>query len=795
MLKKITLKWLLLCLLASLAANSFSAVNTILADKNFFHRDNDGRLIIQFQKPMGYISHFPAKKGKTLKITLKELFASVQPGTIISDRLIVAREGNPPFTDINYDQEGNRNGTLTIQFNQEVEYSVKSSRDRKSLSITLVNISSNKVKSSKSINSSLPAYALHLMTSSSPIDPLNQPALKNFKDYDIYVTESSKGSRTRYTLSLGYFYSLSVAKKNLKRLKPFYSSAWINKVTGKQRDIADTWFYNIRLKRLADSPKTKGKPAKIDQLMERARQAMIDKKYKQAIRLFTRIQQLGGGSVKKQTKELLGLARERNGQFAHAKAEYQEYLKLYPDGEDAERVKQRLLGLLTARSRPKQKLKKTKNNGVEPEWNFFGSLFQFYRFQRNATDTDDAITTDNSLASDIHLSGRKRGLDFNQRFDIALSNRLDFVDDRDANDGRLHSFYYDLSKRDDNYGGRIGRQTHNSDGVLGRFDGVIVNKRFSTDTKLNVLAGFPVELTTRDGVDTERKFLAVSYDMDALFLDTDFKVYALHQTNEGFTDRQAIGTQFKYIDDNTSFFATVDYDIFFSELNQATFIGTWRNKENTSISLFVDHRQSPLITTNNALIGQSVQSLSALSQTYSEDEIYQLARDRTSTYSAISVSASTQLSTEYQLSGDITASTLDGTTESGGVAATEGTDTEIYYNINLIINNLFTDSDVSILGLRYNDATTADITQLSISSNISYDRKWRISPRLIIDYRDNVNGTSRTTLKPRLLVNYRASRAWKYELDLGFEDTESEGALATQSENAFYISLGYIYDF
>lgn len=32
---------------------------------------------------------------------------------------------------------------------------------------------------------------------------------------------------------------------------------------------------------------------------------------------------------------MLGLARERNGQLAHAKAEYEEYLREYPNGEGA----------------------------------------------------------------------------------------------------------------------------------------------------------------------------------------------------------------------------------------------------------------------------------------------------------------------------------------------------------------------------------------------------------------------------------------------------------------------------
>ncbi|MBK7285565.1 MAG: hypothetical protein IPI83_15680 [Sphingomonadales bacterium] len=46
-------------------------------------------------------------------------------------------------------------------------------------------------------------------------------------------------------------------------------------------------------------------------------------------------------------RELLGLTRERKGQAAHARAEYEEYLRRYPAGEASDRVRQRLAALLS----------------------------------------------------------------------------------------------------------------------------------------------------------------------------------------------------------------------------------------------------------------------------------------------------------------------------------------------------------------------------------------------------------------------------------------------------------------
>ncbi len=68
-----------------------------------------------------------------------------------------------------------------------------------------------------------------------------------------------------------------------------------------------------------------------------------------AVRLLTRLIEYPEHPRRAEAQELLGLARERNGQLAHAKAEYEEYLRRYPDGPAVGRVAQRLSALTTLR--------------------------------------------------------------------------------------------------------------------------------------------------------------------------------------------------------------------------------------------------------------------------------------------------------------------------------------------------------------------------------------------------------------------------------------------------------------
>jgi tetratricopeptide (TPR) repeat protein len=76
--------------------------------------------------------------------------------------------------------------------------------------------------------------------------------------------------------------------------------------------------------------------------------SLASKNYPQATAYFTKAVETGSGTTKRNALEMLGLAREKAGQMAHARAEYERYLKAYPKGEGSNRVRQRLSAVLAA---------------------------------------------------------------------------------------------------------------------------------------------------------------------------------------------------------------------------------------------------------------------------------------------------------------------------------------------------------------------------------------------------------------------------------------------------------------
>src|SRR5881227_2553095 len=74
-------------------------------------------------------------------------------------------------------------------------------------------------------------------------------------------------------------------------------------------------------------------PEALKSTMADARAALAARDYPKAIALLTKLQRQAEFPDRAHAQELLGLARERSGQLAHAKAEYEEYLRGYPHGE------------------------------------------------------------------------------------------------------------------------------------------------------------------------------------------------------------------------------------------------------------------------------------------------------------------------------------------------------------------------------------------------------------------------------------------------------------------------------
>jgi TolA-binding protein len=547
-------------------------------------------------------------------------------------------------------------------------------------------------------------------------------------------------------------------------------------------------------------------------VMVDARTAMLAKDYSIAIQQYTKIILDHSKSIYAQEAlEYLGLARERKGQSAHAKVAYKKYLKLYPKGEGADRVMQRLAGIMTARAEPKEKLRKGKRITEEKsdyEWSTFGSVSQFYTRRESKKNDDPSKLGDSSLQNNLDITSRMRSQDyqFKGRFSGSYEDNLE-TSEQDKH--RISSFYADFEYTPFDSALRLGRQSRSTGGVLGRFDGLLLSVPAMDSVKLNIVAGYSVESSRDVFINNNTYFYGISADLGTYFNALDFNVFFIEQINQGILDRRAVGGEIRFFQANRSFFTFLDYDIHHDELNTFLFTGQYVFPDRTTINASFDHRKTPILLTSNALIGLSDNDINKLRGRVSDSELLQLAKDRTGTTNSFNLGISRPLTEKFQINADFRWTHNSGTSaslvpsgteleDSEVIAASESTGDEYAYSTDLTANSLFASGDLYTFGVRYRDSQ-ANTTTFTLNVRHPITRDLRINPRFQYILHDNEDGTTRQTYEPSVRLTYRILRHLQLEVEGGGEWENEERFTTTGTEidrtKGYYAIVGYRLDF
>ena len=542
---------------------------------------------------------------------------------------------------------------------------------------------------------------------------------------------------------------------------------------------------------------------RIAALMEDAADTMTRRDYHRAIELYTKILRYPDHKYRRKARELLGLAYERNNQLAHAKAEYDTYLRNWPKGEASDRVRQRLAAMLTVHARPKTRraAAPAARRQRKTAWrtDVYGSFSQFYNRDKTSVSATGGRLNRSDVTTDLDFNARMRNKNYDVRVQFVGGHVAEFLSGG-SDESRITTMSVQLADKKHNLYARIGRQSsRNTGGVLGRYDGVLLRYRIAPKIRLNAVAGFPVDSTTDKNINSERRFIGVSADLGDFADYWNFNIFAINQTAKGVVDRRAVGGELRYADPTKSLFTLVDYDISYNDLNLFLMVANWTLPSTTTINLVLDYRNSPILTTTNALQGQGVATLRELFGLFAKDQIRQLAVDRTTVSKSATLSITQPLNETFQLSGEVTASHTSASVASGGVEANPSTGTETFYTLQLISSDLIRDGSISILGLRFSDTQNNTTTSATLNTRVPITRNFRINPRLRIDYRRNkTDGGSRWTVRPLVRVDYRWRRRYRLEMELGYEwlnDHFASAMTTNQITRGYFLFIGYRAEF
>ncbi len=747
-----------------------------------------------------YLRHDPAGAGDRLRIYLEPTTICNGVSPLVAEsrtRLRPLNADSAHLIELEYDGDSTVGPVLILSFSEPVTFAVETTdlsfefRIRVGRSIVSDGSDDTGVAEKTVVHRQVPRderespdYVISLASFDRIPTIADAANLSLAPGQRLFYSEAIVDGATWYRLRLGDFESAADARELLLTLERQFPGAWIDQLQAREFSTDLT---------VAANETSDAQFSKVDALMEDARRAMATGERSRAIQIYTKVLQLPENARQPEAQEFLALAREKNGQMAHAKAEYERYLSMYPAGDGVVRVKQRLAALITTNRDGAQSVANSgRKNAPSSLWRFQTFFSQYYRRDVNQPNDQEEIVSQSALYSDINFDARRRGerYDFSSR--VSAGYRSNFLDEGfGSNDPlRVSYAYADFSDAVTGLRGRIGRQSRNSGGVLGRFDGINLGYQLNENILVNTVLGRPA-YSSSDGIDSSRSFYGVSADYASVLENLDVTVFYIDQKIESIQDRQAVGAEFRYFGANQSVWGLVDYDVNFGELASAFLQGSWRFESRLSIHALANRRGSPFLSTGNAIIGQPVLNFGELAEIFSADELIQLGMDRTAQSTNYSIGVSYPMSPKMQVNADVGSSTIDSTPASGGVLATSGT-TYSYYSGSLLFSSLLKEGDVSILSARYSKAETSQVTSLTFDSRYPFGRSWRVNGRLRVDRREQLSSSGvQWLLTPTVRIQYRRSQKFRLELEAGKLFSQQEEAMTVPDREAYFVNVGY----
>ena len=801
------------CLTATVAAQTPARLVDVI---DIDERDNQVDISLQFSCSLHYAGHTPASEGPELQLRLRPgrdcgAFASPSGGTELAGEIPPISGPRGIINSARLESALGGEVTLTLTWAKPESFVLAQGASPTGMRIRLIRARADKPRilvtdRGDTANN----FAVNLESQHEPFDPDAIQLAAERLQTKTFVSEIDAGGEKWYRLRAGPFDQRGVAESVLRNAAKDYPRAWLavgdDSITTDPNAVVPEPPLPPVEPLGADPPLS---PAERVKLLDEARKALRARHYPEAIEIFTKLQRQPEFPERAEVQELLGLARERAGEIAHAKAEYEEYLRRYPKGPAAERVRARLRILRAATAT-------TRSGGLDSPteqgrgWNISGGVTQLYRrdtfgysLSGPLAANPPAAVVENAIFSDADVFARRIGerTDFSFRLNGELEES--FLPKHSAPIGEpnadnrvlITTACFDLNDKLTGLRTRIGRQTATTDGIFGTFDGAMLQYSIVPGWTVRGTVGSPV-LSAQDNLDTQRRFETLALDYGPELAHWTSSVYVTQQTVDGLRDREAVGTQWQYFVPGRSVVSYVDYDTQYHSLNAAVLLGTLQLPDRWQLTVDLERRNAPLLTTENALIGQvGIRTVAQLQQLYTQQEIDQLAKDRTPLFSSYIVSALKQLGERFQVMLDLFVTQEAATPATGGVEAIPGTNgTDVAYQVQLFGTGLLSTADFHQLALRYDHASTADTTGVDYIARYPLFGAWRVGPRVLIQRKVNDTGPVQYFYDPYAHADWQRNGRM-VEIEAGTEIGRNPQVLQIGNTRRLFVSIGYRVNF
>jgi hypothetical protein len=523
-------------------------------------------------------------------------------------------------------------------------------------------------------------------------------------------------------------------------------------------------------------------------LMYGARQALDANAPAVAINRLNRILKLPRNMQTEPAQALIGQAREQNGETEKARAEYQLYLKLFPDGPQAAQIGERLAALPIQEARLARAERALPKEAGPAEWTYFGSLSSYFYVGKSQIETlvpppPGQLTFNRETLSAIDQRSLITSLDLNARRRDAFSDTRIVVRGTDNHNylrptrsySRLYAGYLDHVDRKLGYVVRAGRQSPNGLGVLERFDGLQAGYNLSKDWRVSGVYGAAVEFNSP----FDKVFYGASIDRLPQLGKPGVSVYGIEQKINGYLNRRALGTELRYFDGRATAYGMIDYDFLYHGVNIALLQANYLDEVGNSYFFTIDHRSAPSYGLTNALPGGMGLSLNEMIGAQGIDMVRRQASNLTATSDMFSAGVTRRISDAWQLGIDYRMSEISGTAPVDAViplsvigtclgivdtvndncilstGALQGSGKNHGLTFQAIGNDLWLPGAIGVSNLSFIFAPSFRGQALSLSYVLPIGTQWRLDTILRYYRQNDDSGGTQSRLSPSLRVAWQ----------------------------------------
>lgn len=546
-------------------------------------------------------------------------------------------------------------------------------------------------------------------------------------------------------------------------------------------------------------------------LLSTAQQALANQDAQKAVDTLGQLLELPPNSSSRAAQALIGDARQQAGDPGRARAEYEFFLKQYPTGPDADRIRA-ALGLTpattTGAAADKRPAATTTLTGSISAFYYGGkSKVRTQEFQDSplsglpelVSDATLSDTDQSQLVTNADVNWRRRDADSEQRFVFRDAYYKDYKRPEKSRN-KLSSLYYDHRSFGLGTSVRLGRQTPLGGGVLGRFDGVQATYAFRPRWKAGVVAGRPTDSL----LDARRHFYGASVEAEALTPQLGGSLYFLEQKIDGEVDRRAIGSDLRYFEGGLSATAQLDYDTLLKGLNVASLQATWQRPDNTVVNFLFDRRTTPMMMLGNTLFfgGATIQPpptrvSDLLVNGTTVEALRQQVRDTTAKSTQAALGVTTPITPQWQFGADVRYSSTgaiapvpdllpQGQPASGDIWS---------LGLQLIGTNLYSPRDTHVLIASFVNGPGFQGQLLSYNNASLVAQDWQLEPSIKFYRQSSPGGVVSTRWAPGLRVTWRVRQEVALESEVSVESSKTTSATRSESASRTFYYLGGRYDF